>query len=520
MSQPVPAPKATTPLIRPDTVDKLPFLADNEKEMFRTGLTKVWAVLDDAGADAAKKEQAQNKIREVSAALMIRMAKHNNKAPPRPSSAQSGQQPGQQAPRPPQAMATPMAAGSAPVRASPAAQASQPGPASAQQAPITQQPPQVPQPVTAAQQSQPNARPFQLSQQIQQVITNFRVFPPPHLHPQNNAAEFDAYRTQFKQNLQTCLVNTERCQIRMRELALQEAKLQQVGQQLSADLQRQKEQLPRVLANTQAELGKIKTENDKHKQHWTALQARASTDQNANNPSAQTTQAQQVRPPGATQLPATQQAPLQQTGQTQMTAAQPQQPAAGQPNAVVNRAQVPNPTAAPQPTAVTATSGAAISRPPSSQQQGPAQSTGPQTGPTALSTSTSQRGTPSQTAGGPPATPTTTTSMPSVNQKMPIPAKLTVATPTPVSMGPSRPTFGGLGGNGPPGMIGQPAMTKPPGFILEGESERVLSKKKLDELVRQVTGGGEGDGLTPDVEEVSWAAAALTLNYALKGILT
>ena len=38
-----------------------------------------------------------------------------------------------------------------------------------------------------------------------------------------------------------------------------------------------------------------------------------------------------------------------------------------------------------------------------------------------------------------------------------------------------------------------------------GEGERVLSKKKLDELVRQVTGGNEGlggEGLSAEVEEV------------------
>jgi transcription initiation factor TFIID subunit 12 len=43
---------------------------------------------------------------------------------------------------------------------------------------------------------------------------------------------------------------------------------------------------------------------------------------------------------------------------------------------------------------------------------------------------------------------------------------------------------------------------------MEGEGDRVLSKKKLDELVRQVTGGGQGledgMGLTPDVEEVRY----------------
>ena len=40
---------------------------------------------------------------------------------------------------------------------------------------------------------------------------------------------------------------------------------------------------------------------------------------------------------------------------------------------------------------------------------------------------------------------------------------------------------------------------------LEGDENRVLSKKKLDELVRQVTGSGEptGEALSPEVEEVS-----------------
>lgn len=57
------------------------------------------------------------------------------------------------------------------------------------------------------------------------------------------------------------------------------------------------------------------------------------------------------------------------------------------------------------------------------------------------------------------------------------------------------------------GPMGQPAIQRHPGYVLEGEGERVLSKKKLEELVRQVTGGTggegeEGEGLTAEVEEV------------------
>jgi hypothetical protein len=82
--------------------------------------------------------------------------------------------------------------------------------------------------------------------------------------------------------------------------------------------------------------------------------------------------------------------------------------------------------------------------------------------------------------------------------------------PTPVqNMGgiqPGRPSYtGGTGIAG--GVMGQPALPKIPAYQLEGDGTQVLNKKKLDELVRQVSGGTaegqEGDLLTPDVEEVS-----------------
>jgi hypothetical protein len=87
------------------------------------------------------------------------------------------------------------------------------------------------------------------------------------------------------------------------------------------------------------------------------------------------------------------------------------------------------------------------------------------------------------------------------NPKMPIPRHLNVTSPQAVHMGQSRPTMSGPT-NGAPGPMGQPVIPRPPPFQLEGEGDRVLSKRKLDELVRQVTGGSE-EALTPEVEEVS-----------------
>lgn len=75
--------------------------------------------------------------------------------------------------------------------------------------------------------------------------------------------------------------------------------------------------------------------------------------------------------------------------------------------------------------------------------------------------------------------------------------------PQPVNMGASRPTLSGAN-NGPVGPMGQPAIQKPETFLLQGAGDRVLERKKLDELYRQVCGAdaGEGDSLDPDVAEV------------------
>lgn len=92
------------------------------------------------------------------------------------------------------------------------------------------------------------------------------------------------------------------------------------------------------------------------------------------------------------------------------------------------------------------------------------------------------------------------------NLKFPIPKELKVSQPTPIPMGPARPSLTGGANNGATTSLSQPAIQKHPGYVLEGEGERVLSKKKLEELVRQVTGGGaeseEGETLSAEVEEV------------------
>ncbi|KAI8963473.1 transcription initiation factor TFIID subunit A-domain-containing protein [Daldinia sp. FL1419] len=100
---------------------------------------------------------------------------------------------------------------------------------------------------------------------------------------------------------------------------------------------------------------------------------------------------------------------------------------------------------------------------------------------------------------------------PAMNPKMPIsknlPPKATEI-PQAVSIGggntPGRPSYGGGSATGG-GTMSQPVIAKMPPAQFDAEGEHVLSKKKLDELVRQVCGGGspgaDGNYLTPDVEE-------------------
>lgn len=98
-----------------------------------------------------------------------------------------------------------------------------------------------------------------------------------------------------------------------------------------------------------------------------------------------------------------------------------------------------------------------------------------------------------------------------IQSKMPIPKQLpekATAVPQGVAVGggvnTGRPTMSqGSGTLG--GVMNQPPMNRIPAYNHEAEGDHVLSKKKLDELVRQVCGGNgesqDGNLLTPEVEE-------------------
>ncbi|KAI9892609.1 MAG: hypothetical protein M1814_001302 [Vezdaea aestivalis] len=94
--------------------------------------------------------------------------------------------------------------------------------------------------------------------------------------------------------------------------------------------------------------------------------------------------------------------------------------------------------------------------------------------------------------------------------RLPIPKQLPPTQNKPVTMSAPRPSYSGGASVSATGIMGQPAVFSQPSYNLGNESERVLSKKKLQELIRQVCGQSDGIGgeaFSAEVEEAMYEAA-------------
>lgn len=97
---------------------------------------------------------------------------------------------------------------------------------------------------------------------------------------------------------------------------------------------------------------------------------------------------------------------------------------------------------------------------------------------------------------------------------MPIPSTLSVPQPVPVAIPAPRPSLSGGANNAGNTIMGTPAMIKQPTFEFDGEGMSLLSKRKLEELVKQID---PDERLDPDVEEVRvflTPSAANTLGFS------
>ncbi|GAB7350977.1 hypothetical protein MBLNU459_g1474t1 [Dothideomycetes sp. NU459] len=547
-------------MIKPEHVARIPMLSDQQKTHYRDGLTKLWAAMDAHPKDSEQHQQAVSKIKQVSRELM-RQVSNWNKTGGNPAQRPNSQGQQQQRPNPQQTQPASQAQAPQQQQQQQQQQPQQSQPQQQQAQPPAQQQQQQsggPQQGQQAQQAQ-----IQLSAGAKNYLQNFKIFPPANIQP--NTPEFENYKARTLRMLSQAIMAQESSVSRYQSFNEKITQLESSGQDVPPELSQAREQAKNMVQGAKAKGDAMRADNDKNKAYWlakTKANGAAAPPSNGDSGSPHPNSVQnQMQNQNQNQVPGQAQLQQQQHQQTQQQMRQPQSqpqmnngapmyaanpaldnaqnqaarpsmsPAmstpfqgqnqstagmhAGQPGGQMPQQQQQQQQQGQQPP------NSAAPRPAPMPQQHPFQSPSTQAGGTvqplthqaainqanrsySQQHSTQQQVTPT-TADGTPFSQMPNQNPMSVNQKFPVPKQLVVPPVTPVPMGPARPTFGGPS-NGAPGMMGQPALAKHPGFILEGEGDRVLSKKKLDELVRQVTGGGEGDGLTPDVEE-----AVLTL---------
>ena len=535
--QPMAAPQQPqhSNLIRTDQVQKLPHLSDQQKAQHTQLVRSLWEMLNTRDPQTHEYQQAHTKLSQLSQNLMkgmrifqqnrqAAMVQHQNQGA---VGAQQGQvQPGQQV------------------------QQSQQGQPAQQVAQGTQG-----QPVQRTQSNNPQAI-NQLIPQIQARVSALNFFLPPNVTPEQVQTWIPEARLRYGIALQKQEVG----RARMAELRSSYAQRQSQGNMSQEEMQEFKNRqlaAEKLFREGSEFLNKFKEQQESFKlQSQQNPQSQTMNQTGQTNPPTNMNQTGGAAPPAATQtVPNTQAgATNMQSGQTptpaphtinsavnaaRNQAGQAMSPSAsqpGQPASTQSAGNTPVPISAPQPQG---------QRPQAPSQQGTpgTQVTFSQT-PNPDGSTPTPPGPPQQVNSGPPrplshqaaisqdaqtytnptpqqatainqqaqvnnqahpqgylANRSTDTSSRNIN--MAIPKNLNVSTPEPVSMPASRPSLSGGPSHGAMGMMGQPAIQKHPGYVLEGEGQRVLSKKMLDILVRQVTGGGEGEMLTPDAEEVS-----------------
>lgn len=506
MSQPDGAPQAASQyppdMIRPERIANIPMLSAELKVTYTAGLTKLWTALEANPRGSETHTKATAKIKEVSREIMRHITnwKANNQNQqqqqrPQPQAQVSQQQlPNQQQQQPQnQQLSQQPQQQPQPAQQQPAAQQitnQQPQQHSQQQQQQAHHP-QQPQQIPPQQQQQiPQGQgSFPLGQQAKAFLNGFKVFPPTTVVP--NTPDYENYKRRVMGTLTRLVTMQESSVSRFQQNHEKISQLESAGQTATPDLVAARDSARMGVQDAKTKIDGVRNENEKNRLAWAEKSNKVQQQNNSQTPmpqqpvaspynqSAQANNNQAMSP--AVPNPYQQQQQQQQQSNVPMhpqQQQQQQQPIARPPNQQ-QPYQSPAPQGQPQPLSHAAAINQAQRN--YSEQQG--------------------QGTPTPQSAGQPFNHTQNAALNVGNPKFPIPKNLPNSGPhNPVPLGPARPTFGGPS-NGAPGMMGQPAVQKTPHFILEGEGDRVLSKKKLDELVRQVTGGGEGDGLTPDVEE-------------------
>ncbi|MCJ1254001.1 Transcription initiation factor TFIID subunit 12 [Lignoscripta atroalba] len=500
-------------LIRPDQVQAIPSIPPNQKEHYIQGITRIWERIHANPPDSQEHYEAHKKLAEVSRTIKGQINRWRQENPTQGSQAAS-----QNATRP--------------MNHSQQAQSVGYGGQGHPTAP----------------QAQPNE---QYSEKILHTVRNMSLVVPPPLWvqpPENGQAWIRDAKRKYAQYMQRFEISS----LKLQDMTNQATQRQQAGKPLSSEevqvYNLRKSQYTQQMHDAREHLNNFKKQQESFRLQQQALNQGHGLQHN-NGLGDPTNQGAQQQQGLSSSLPNQQQVRSEQHGQQQLPVSHAPDPAKVQLNpggqqsispSTSGQGQMSQP---PSSQAQVSTAGIAPSQgsqsslnintsaPPSQQHHSP-QTTQPQTaasqGPHPLSHKAAVAQAAVVQAARSHSQPNVSQSTPqssthahpnmgnrdqqNTNAKMPIPKNLNVPPPQPVVMGPARPTLSGGPSTGAMGPMGQPAIQKHPGYVLEGEGERVLSKKKLEELVRQVTGGGDSEGgetLDPDVEEVRISSCTL-----------
>jgi hypothetical protein len=469
-------PQQQANLIRPEQVAKLPQLNPAQKQQFQQGVTRYWEILNSSPPNDPQYQEALKRLHNTSQQLMAGMKQWQV----RKQMAQQAQQQAaqQQAANQVQAQAQAQATAQAQIQAQTQAQtqvqapkpASQPGTA----------------PVGAAQGSTAgNAVQFsQLLPDIQRKVNEHTFYYPPAMTKGTEPAE--VWLREAKARLGQAMQRLQVAKQKKAEFQRSVQQRQQQGNPLNAsetDIFNNKvAQCDRAINESTSFMKKFNEQQEQFRaaqpQHQFSKQAGAASE------GTEASAAPHV-PPGG-QPTAHSISSAVSAARNQASAAQagsPTAPAPTQSAVAVNQQTPASATQAHFPAGGAQGDNATVSRPVS--HQGQSMPTIPQSASTGINPhplNSSINGIKSAT--------------PHITRNLNIPE------PKPVQMPPSRPTMNGGAGMAA-GQLTQPAITALPGYVLESsEDGRVLSKKKLNELAREVCGPGAEEQLDPEAEEV------------------
>lgn len=491
---PQPALQQQASLIRPEQVQRLPQLNPAQKQQFEQGVKRYWEVLNSTPQGEPKYNEAYQGLVRTSAQLMAGMKQWQQNAKQRQLAAQQQQQQRDQQQQQQQLQQ----AAQAPVQQQQQQQAPQQvaqQPQGQAQPQVQKQPPQAGQVQGGTGQSGNSSVQFnQLMPEIQRKVNEQHFYFPPAMTKGTESA--DTWLREAKARLGQALQRLQIAKQKKGEFQRQAQQRQQQGNPLSAEE-------TEVYNNKVAQCDRAINESTSFMKKFNEQQEQFRAAQPQHQYAKQTAPAGEGAEPGPVpQMQPGVQGPTAHSISSAVSAARNQASAAqaGSP-----------PATAPQMTQATTTTA----------QQTPTSSTQPQF-PSAAQTDNStvprpvsHQGQAMPTQPTPHGAPSTINPHPlnasissAKSAAQPITKNLQVAEPKPVAMPAARPTLTGGAGVGLPGQLAQPAITALPGYVLESsEDGRVLSKKKLNELVREVCGPGPEEQLDPEAEEVSLGIA-------------